>query len=75
MTVIGSILVLSFYYKKSKFFNISLGIIASVVIYYINYFFNLLGIAEKTSILLSICAPLIILTLFCFILLVRINEK
>jgi lipopolysaccharide export system permease protein len=75
MTTIGSILVLSFNYKSSKFFNISLGVLSSVIIYYINYFFNLLGIAEKTPIILSICAPLIILTLFCFILLVRINEK
>ena len=75
MATIGSILVLSFNYKRSKFFNISLGVLSSVIIYYINYFFNLLGIAEKTPIILSICAPLIILTLFCFILLVRINEK
>ena len=75
MATIGSILVLSFNYKRSKFFNLSLGILSSVTIYYINHFFNLLGITEKTSILLSICSPLIILILFCFILLVRINEK
>ena len=75
MATIGSILILSFSFKRSKFFNLSLGILSSVTIYYINYFFNLLGITEKTSILLSICSPLIILTLFCFILLVRINEK
>ena len=75
MATIGSILILSFSFKRSKFFNLSLGILSSVTIYYINYFFNLLGITEKTSILLSICSPLIILILFCFILLVRINEK
>ena len=75
MATIGAILVLSFSYKRSKFFNLSIGIISSVIIYYINYFFNLLGTTEKTSILLSICSPLIILILFCFILLVKINEK
>ena len=75
MTTIGSILVLSFNYKISKFFNISLGVLSSVTIYYINYFFNLLGITEKTSIILSICSPLIILILFCFVLLIRVNEK
>ena len=75
MAVIGSILMLSFDYRRSKFLSLSLGIICSVVIYYINYFFNLLGITEKTSLLLSICTPLTILTLFCFIFLVRINEK
>ena len=75
MATIGSILVLSFNYKKSKFFNLSLGVLSSVIIYYINYFFNLLGITEKTSILLSICSPLIILILFCLISLIKINEK
>jgi len=75
MATIGSVLMLAFNYKKSKFFNLSIGIIFSVIIYYINYFFNLLGLTEKTSLLLSIGAPLIILILFCTILLVRINER
>jgi len=75
MAAIGSILMLSFNYKKSKFYNLSLGIMSSVVIYYINYFFNLLGLTEKTTLLLSIGAPMIVLILFCFIFLVRINEK
>ena len=70
MATIGAILVLSFSYKRSKFFNLSLGILSSVTIYYINYFFNLLGITEKTSIILSICSPLIILILFCYVLLI-----
>ena len=75
MAAIGSILMLGFNYKKSKFYNLSLGIMSSVVIYYINYFFNLLGLTEKTTLLLSIGAPMIVLILFCFIFLVRINEK
>ena len=75
MATIGAILILSFSYKRSKFFNLSLGVMSSVVIYYINYLFNLLGITEKTSIILAVCSPLIILVLFSFILLVRINEK
>ena len=75
MAAIGSILMLGFNYKKSKFYNLSLGIMSSVVIYYINYFFNLLGLTEKTTLLLSVGAPMIVLILFCFIFLVRINEK
>ena len=75
MATIGSILILAFNYKKSKFFNISLGVLSSVIIYYINYFFNLLGLTEKTSLALSIGTPLIVLILFCFILLVKVNEK
>ncbi len=75
MATIGSLLMFTFNNKNSKFFNLSIGIIASVVIYYINYFFYLLGLSEKTSILLSISFPLIVLSLFCFILLVKVNEK
>ena len=33
------------------------------------------GLTEKTSVLLSISVPLVVLILFCFILLVKINEK
>lgn len=75
MASIGSILMLNFRHKKSKFFNLSIGILSSVVIYYINYFFNLLGITQKTSLMLSVTTPLIVLILFCFIFIVRINEK
>ncbi len=75
MALIGSILMLNFKYKRSKFYNLSIGILFSVVIYYINYFFNLLGITGKTSLILSIMTPLIVLFLFCFIFIVRINEK
>ena len=75
MASIGSILMLNFRHRKSKFFNLSIGILSSVVIYYINYFFNLLGITEKTSLMLSVSTPLIVLILFCFIFMVRINEK
>ena len=75
MAIIGSILMLNVNYKKSKFFNLSLGILFSVIVYYINYFFNLLGLTEKTSLILSVSMPLIFLTLLCSILLIRINEK
>tara|TARA_Y100000590_G_scaffold155929_1_gene179223 strand:- start:1556 stop:2638 length:1083 start_codon:yes stop_codon:yes gene_type:complete len=75
MATIGSILMLNVNYRKSKFFNLSIGIIFSVVVYYINYFFNLLGLTEKTSLMLSVGMPLIILILLCLILLIRVNEK
>ena len=75
MALIGSILMLNFKYKRSKFYNLSIGILFSVSIYYINYFFNLLGMTGKTSLMLSILTPLIVLILFCFIFIIRINEK
>ena len=61
--------------NKSKVFNIIMGIILSVLIYYINYFFNIMGINERLPVVLSIWFPLTILLLFSFVGLVRINEK
>ena len=75
MATIGSIIMLYLNYFNSKLFNISIGIMTSVTIYYINHFFSLLGTTEKTSVLLSVSVPLIILTMVCFIGIVRINEK
>ena len=75
MAIIGSIIMLYLNYFNSKLFNISIGIMSSVTIYYINHFFNLLGTTEKTSVLLSVSIPLIILMMFCFIGIVKINEK
>ncbi len=75
MTLIASILMFNIKYNKSKIFNIIFGIILSVSIYYIYYFFNLLGINERIPVILSIWLPNLILFLFCIIGLIRINEK
>ena len=75
MTVFGSIVMLNIKKNKSKIFHIILGIFFSVLIYYINYFSALLGENEKLPEVLSIWLPLIIISLFCTIGLVNINEK
>ena len=75
MTLLSGILMLNSKYKKNKIFNIILGIFISVVIYYVNYFFSLLGANGKIPILLSIWLPFIILILISMIGLVRLNEK
>ena len=75
MILIGSILMFNTKYNKSKVANIVLGILISVVIYYVNYFFNLMGINERLPIILSVWFPFIILLLFSGIALVKINEK
>ena len=56
-------------------FKISLGLFFSVIIYYINNFFMVLGSTERVSLLLAIFIPLIILTIINSLLLNRINEK
>ena len=62
-------------YNKSKIANLVIGILLSVIIYYVNYFFNLMGINEKVPVILSVWFPFIILILLSGIGLVKINEK
>ena len=75
MTLLSGIIMFNSKYKKSKIFNIILGISLSVVIYYVNYFSGLLGETGKIPIILSVWMPMIVLMLISLIGLVRINEK
>ena len=75
MTIFASVIMLNVKRNKSKLFHLALGILLSVFIYYINYFSTLLGQNERLPEILSIWLPLIIISLFCAIGLVRINEK
>ena len=60
---------------NSATFKISLGLFFSVIIYYINNFFYVLGETEKITLLLSISIPLSMLILTNLILLRGLNEK
>jgi len=75
MTLLSGIIMFNSKYKKSKIFNIILGISLSVIIYYVNYFSGLLGVNGKIPIILSVWLPLIVLLLISMIGLVRLNEK
>ena len=75
MTIFSSIIMLNIKRDRPKIFNLILGILLSVIIYYINYFSNLLGENEKIPIVIAIWIPQIILILLSSIGLVRINEK
>jgi len=75
MILLGSILMFNTSYNKSKIANLVIGILLSVIIYYVNYFFNLMGINEKVPVILSVWFPFIILILLSGIGLVKINEK
>ena len=75
MILMGSILMLNVKHNKSKVFSIVIGILLSVTIYYINYFFNIMGINERIPIIFSIWFPLIIIFLFTLSGLIKINEK
>jgi lipopolysaccharide export system permease protein len=56
-------------------FKISLGLFFSVIIYYINNFFMVMGSTERISLFFAIFIPLIFLTLVNSLMLNRINEK
>ncbi len=60
---------------NSTTFKISLGLFFSVIIYYINNFFMVLGSTERISLVLAIFTPLILLTIINGLMLNRINEK
>ncbi len=75
ITIFSSIIMFNIGYQKNTFFKITLGIFLSVIIYYINYFVNILGTNEKIPLALSIFMPLIMLTIINFASIIKINEK
>mgnify|MGYP001161180058 FL=1 len=75
MVCIGSILMLKIKHNQSKIASITLGIMISVVIYYINYFFNVIIETKDVPYMTSIWGPQIILSLIIITNLIRINEK
>ena len=75
LTIFSAILMLNIGYKKNTFFTIMYGIFLSVIIYYINYFLNVLGTNEKVPLFLSIFLPLIVLSIINFTSIIKLNEK
>ncbi|MDA7456941.1 LptF/LptG family permease [Candidatus Pelagibacter ubique] len=75
ITMFSAAIMFNIGYQKNSFFSITLGIFLSVVIYYMNYFLNILGTNQKIPLMLSILLPLIILTIINFTYMIKINEK
>jgi len=75
ITIFSAIIMFNIGYQKNSLYKIVLGIFLSVVIYYINYFLNILGTSEKIPLILSIVLPLIILSIINFISIIKLNEK
>ena len=73
--ILTSILMLNVNFKKSKGATLITGILLSVIIYYIYYFFGLLGTNNKVPIVTAVWLPNIIIFLTCLIGIVNINEK
>ena len=60
---------------KSKSLKIIIGLFLSVIIYYINNFFYILGTSEKINVISSIVIPLTILTVINFLFMRNINDR
>ena len=75
MTIFSGIIMLNIKKNKPMIFYIILSILISVIIYYLNYLFNLMGENGKLPIFISIWGPFFILTILITIGLIRLDEK
>ena len=75
MTLLSSIIMFNSKYLKSNTIKLVFGLFISVIIYYINNFFNVLGNTEKLSILSSVWVPILSLMFINILYLKKINEK
>ena len=75
LTILSSIIMFNFSKDKSLLVHIILGILMSVIIFYINFIFNSLGNNGKIPIYLSVFFPLLIVSIISIIGLVNINDK
>ena len=75
IVLLSSILMMNIKFKGPRVFVIVFGILLSVTIYYINFFFGTMGKNEKIPILISVWSPILIMFIISLIGLVRINEK
>ena len=75
MTILAAILMFNTKKLKNTTFKLALGLFASVIIYYMNNFFMIMGNTEKIPVLISIWVPLFVLLILNSIGLIKINEK
>ena len=75
MTLFSSILMLRIKHLSNTTFQIAIGLFFSVIIYYFNNFFYVLGSTEKLGVQLAIFIPLVTLSFINLIMLNKINEK
>ena len=75
MTIFSSIIMFNNKRNTSIIFHLLLGILLSVIIYYLSYLSYLMGENGKIPIILSTYLPIVILILITLIGTVRLNEK
>ena len=75
MFIFSAIIMMNTKTFKSKSLKIIIGLFLSVIIYYINNFFYVLGTSEKINVISSVVIPLSILTIINFLFMRNINVK
>ncbi len=75
MTILASIIMFNTRASNSNTYKISIGLFFSVLIYYMNNFFSVMGKTEKIPIIFSIWVPIIFLIIINMIYIRKINEK
>ena len=75
MTLLAALLMFNTKKFKNTTFKLAIGLFMSVIIYYMNNFFMILGNTEKIPVLVSIWVPLFIILLINSIAMIKINEK
>ena len=75
MFIFSAIIMMNTKTFKSKSFKIIIGLFLSVIIYYINNFFYILGTSEKINVISAVFIPLTILTIVNFLFMRNINAK
>ena len=75
LTVLSSVIMFSFKRGRSLFFYILLGILTSVIIYYVTFMFSSMGKNGQIPIMTSIFLPIVLISIIATIGLIRVNEK
>ena len=75
MTIIATIIMIYNKFKKKILFNLFIGILFSVLVYYLGNFSNLLGENGKLPLTLSVWFPVLMLLSLSIIGVIRLNEK
>ena len=74
-TIIGALLMFKLTFINSKFFLVVVGVLVSVIFYYINYFSILFGKNETLPVEISVWLPQILIFLICALGLTKLNEN
>ena len=75
MCLFSSMIMFRIKHLSNSTFKVALGLFFSVIIYYLNNFFFVLGSTEKISVMMAIMIPLLFLTLINSVMLYKINDK